>query len=210
MTPSVIRRSVGGVILSVFFVLGGCGMAYRGIEGAMTDFSNSSFWHYGRHGSLTEREEAWAETAWLYFENNYNPQTGFVNATDRYPVVSMWHVADYIAALYCAQILDLIDEREFDERFSVLLHRLNTMPLAFERLPNRLYNAQSGAMVNDANTDEETGWSIIDMGRLLFWLSVIKSSAPQFSEFIDRIVLRYSFCDAVDEEGRLFSARAAA
>jgi len=187
--------------------LSACGVTYRAAEKTFVEFSNSGLWHIGRHGKLSALEENWVDIAWSYFENNYNASTGFVNSTDRYPVVSMWHVADYIAALYCAQKLELIEPKEFDERFSKLLHQLNTMGLAFNKLPNVLYNAETGQMVNYANQPEEIGWAIIDIGRLLFWLHVIKAEVPEFSEYIDRVVLRFSYCDAFGENGELFSAQ---
>ena len=202
---SVNRLSL--VIAAAATVLTGCGVAYRSFEGAAIAFANSQLWHIGRHGSLTEEEEEWAAAAWRYFENNYNPQTGFVNSVDRYPVASMWHVADFIAALYCARRLGIIDGKTFDERFSKLLHQLNTMPLAFGKLPNTLYNTQSGQMVNYANQPEELGWSIIDIGRLLLWLSIIKSDAVHFSEYIDRVVLRFDYCDAISEDGAVFNGK---
>ena len=199
------RAALAMMICSI--LMNGCGTAYRGLENAATAFANSEIWHIGRHGALSEQEEAWAATAWRYFENNYNAQTGFVNSVDRYPVASMWHVADYIAALYCARQLGFIDRKTFDERFSKLLHQLNTMPLAFGKLPNVLYNTQSGQMVNYANQPGEMGWSVVDVGRLLFWLSIIKSDATYFSEYIDRIVLRFDYCDAVSEEGVIYNGR---
>ncbi len=197
-------------IKSAFFflllsLLMACGTAYRTAERTITDIANSELWHIGRHGGLSEEETKWATVAWSYFENNYNPQTGFVNSIDRYPVASMWHVADYIAALYCARQLGFIDRKTFDERFSKLLHQLNTMPLAFDKLPNTLYNTHSGAMVDHANQEGEIGWSALDIGRLLFWLNIIKSDAKYFSEYIDRIVLRYDYCGVSDEDGNLFN-----
>ena len=190
--------------LSVNFV-SSCGTAYRTINGAATEIANSELWHIGRHGPLTEEEERWAKTAWRYFENNYNDQTGFVNSIDRYPVVSMWHVADFIAALFCARKLEFIDQKTFDQQFSKLLYQLNTMPLAFGKLPNALYNTQTGQMVDYANQPKEVGWSAIDIGRLLLWLSIIKSDAEYFSEYIDRVVLRFDYCDVVEDDGHLFN-----
>lgn len=195
--------------VAIALFLYACGTAYRGIENAANGVVNSQLWHVGRHGKLTALEKQWAQIAWRYFENNYNAETGFVNSTDRYPVVSMWHVADYVAALYCARELDLIENKDFDEKFSKLIHQLNSMSLAFDQLPNTLYNTRNGEMVNYANQKEEMGWAIIDIGRLLFWLSVIKAEVPEFSEYIDRVVLRFSFCEAVDDDGRIYSAQKA-
>ncbi len=194
------------VVLSMGVSLTGCGVAYRGLETAATSLAQSSLWYVGRRGPLSEKELSWARTAWTYFENNYHPQTGLVNGADRYPVVSMWHVGDYLAALHSARQLGIIEERIYDQRLSAVLARLSGLPLAFGELPNTLYNAQSGVMVNYANQPEEIGWAIIDIGRVLIWLSIVKADVPHFAEYIDRIVLRWSFCKALDDEGRLQSA----
>ena len=184
----------------------GCGVAYRTAETLATDLAYSGLWRQGRRGPLSETERQWAATAWAYFEKNYQPSTGFVNSVDRYPAVTMWHVADYIAALYSARALSLIDERTYDERITKLLHQLNVMPLAFNQLPNAAYNAQTGAMADFANQPGETGWSIIDIGRLMLWLAILKADAEHFSEYIDRIILRWNFCNAITDDGVLKSA----
>lgn len=44
---------------------------------------------FGRHGPLTERERAMAETAWQYFVKSYQPDTGLVNAVGSYPSTTL-------------------------------------------------------------------------------------------------------------------------
>jgi len=41
-------------------------------------------------GQLCHADLEIAKTAWKYFENNYNPETGLVNAVDNYPSTTMW------------------------------------------------------------------------------------------------------------------------
>ena len=48
-------------------------------------------------GALTDVEMSLARTAWKYFENNYQPATGFVNAVDNYPSSTMWDLASAFA-----------------------------------------------------------------------------------------------------------------
>lgn len=191
-------------LLSLTVSLTGCGVVVRGVYEGITALSNSALFHSGRHGQLTAQEQIWAKVAWRYFTNNYNPQTGLVNSVDRYTTTTMWHVADVLAALIAAQELELIDRREFDVRLSRLLHFLNTMPLSFGRLPNKVYNASTGAMVNYGNQPEEIGWSAIDLGRLLIWLRITAERYPEFSEYIDKAVLRWNFCDVLDRCGTLY------
>ncbi|MBI3248273.1 MAG: DUF3131 domain-containing protein [Deltaproteobacteria bacterium] len=184
----------------------GCGVAVRAVQNGTVAIQNSALFHQGRHGQLTEEETRWAQTAWKYFETQTNPATGLVNSVDKYPAASMWHVGDYMAALVAAHQLELIKDQEFDRRLSMLLQTLNTLPLAFNQLPNKLYHTETKLMVNSANQPEETGWSAIDLGRLLIWLKITRERYPQFAEYIDKVVLRWRFCDILDPRGGLYGA----
>ena len=51
-------------------------------------------WKYPqRSGPLTPRELEMAKLCWLYFENNYQSETGLVNAVNDYPSTTMWDTA---------------------------------------------------------------------------------------------------------------------
>lgn len=184
--------------------LTGCGVIVRGVNKGVTATSNSPLFHQGRHGKLTEEEQAWAKIAWRYFENNHNPKTGLVNSVDRYPATTMWHTADYLGAMVSARELGIITPCELDERLSHLVHFLNTMPLCFGELPNKVYNTRTGAMVDYTNQPGEIGWSAMDLGRLLSWLYIAKCRYPIYSEYIDKAVLRWTFCRVVDNCGTLY------
>jgi hypothetical protein len=187
-------------------LLTGCGVAVRTLGSAAEAVADSSLFWTGRHGRLTDQETAWAKTAWRYFENNTNPSTGLVNAVDKYPTTTMWHVADYLSALAAARELGLIDERKFDERLSGLLAFLNYSKLFRGQLPNRSYNAQTGEPVDYANKPGEIGWSATDIGRLLIWLRIIEERWPRYAEYVDRIVLRWNYCSALNDDGDLLGA----
>jgi hypothetical protein len=196
--------SAGCLLLAALLLFTGCGVIVRGaFKGGE---SVVELFYQGRHGSLTEQEKTWAKIAWSYFKNNHNPNTGVVGAVDKYPSVTMWHVADYLAALVSAHELELISRDEFDQRMSVTLHFLNTMELFEGKLPNKVYHAQTGAMVNYENKPEGIGWSAVDIGRLLVWLEIVKCMYPVYEEYVDAVVLRWSFCDIVDSSGGLLSA----
>lgn len=168
--------------------LSGCGVVARSI----TD-----------HRQLNDVELEWARVAWRYFEANTNKKTGLVNSIDRYPVATMWHVGDYLAAVIAAREFKLIENKEFDERISGLLEFLNTMSLFFGKLPNRLYNTSNGVMVDYANQPSEIGWSAVDLGRALIWLKILSVRYPEYSEYVDRVVLRWDFCQVVGPCGEL-------
>ena len=183
-----------------------CGVAVQEAHKGMTAIQNSKLFHQGQHGELSEQEREWVAVAWKYFENNANVKTGFVNTVDKVPSGSMWQVADYMAALITVRELEVLDPKEFDQRMSTLLHSLNTMQLFFGQLPNKVYNTESGQMVNYANQPEEIGWSAIDIGRLLIWLRIARERYPKFAEYIDKVVLRWNFCEVLDDEGVLYGA----
>ena len=145
----------------------------------------------------------WAQVAWKYVQGNTNVQTGLVNGVDGESRASMWDVADYLAALLAARRFKLVDEKEFDERLSKLLDTLNLMPLVGEALPNRLYDTKTRLPVNDLGNATTGSWSAVDVGRLLLWLRITRQRVPEFSEYIDRVVLRWDVCAALDEGGNL-------
>ncbi len=183
----------------------GCGLVARGVSEVVEVGSRPNLFHHGRYGELTEREEEWAKIAWKYFENNVSETTGLVNSLDAYPSASMWHLADYLAALMAAREFDFVNAKEFDTRLSTVLKFLNEMPLFFNRLPNKLYHTEHGGMIDYANQPAEQGWSALDIGRLLIWLKLIAARYPEYSEYIDRAVLRWNFCDVIDRCGTMYA-----
>lgn len=195
---AVLLAAVGAAMLA------GCGIAYRGARDGVLAVADSEIFWRGRHGRLSEQEREWALAAWAYFDRNYRPETGLVDSVERYPSASMWNAADALAAAMAAQALGLIDERTFDERASRLLDFLNTMPLVEGRVPNRVYDTQTGAMVDYENRPGQIGWSAVDIGRLLVWLEILKARHPALAEYADKAVLRWSFCDVIDGCGRLW------
>lgn len=198
-------RSLGMAIVTVLaLVCVSCGVAVRAVdEGA--EKVGAAF-QEGRRGRLTEDEIVWAKTAWKYFENNYNPQSGLVNIKDAYQLVTMESTADYIVALMAARELEVISKHEFDSRLSLVFGFLNTMPLAFDELPNVNYNAVSLRPTDYANNYGTIGWAVNHVGRLMNVLRLLRNRYPQYGEYADRVVLRWAFCNVVDAQGNLYSA----
>ncbi len=195
-----------GVTLLAAVLLAGCGVAYRAGSAAVTDVTYAELWHQGRRGPLSEEEKAWAKAAWAYFEVNRHGETGFVNAATSYPVVTMWQVADHLAALQSARDLDLIDQTTFDQRVGRMIGTLATMDLFEGRVPNTAYSAITGDMVGFDQAPGEVGWSAVDIGRLLLRLRILQARAPKFAEYVDRVVLRWTFCGLHGRNGVLYGA----
>lgn len=195
----------GLIAISLAFSISGCGVIYRGVSDGVMAINHSQLLRQGRYGELTEQELAWAQTAWKYIENNTQVSTGLVNNLDKFPTTNMEGVADYIISLLAAKELEFITSKEYDERLTLVLHFLNTMELSFGRAPNRVYSTETGKMVNYANQEEDIGYSSIEIGRVLIALSLIKQYSPEFSEYVDKAVLRWNFCHLVGEDGELYS-----
>ncbi|MBT9383023.1 DUF3131 domain-containing protein [Pseudooceanicola sp. CBS1P-1] len=174
------------------------------VTAPMTDPNNTGF--FGRHGPLTPKEMQMAKTAWGYFEDAYQPDTGLVNAVGSYPSTTLWDTASYISGLVAAYELGIIDKRTFDTRATKLISTLRNLDLFRGEAPNKVYNTKTGAKVNYANKPGEVGFSVLDMGRMLVWLKILEQRYPYLAPGVDNIPLRWSFCNIVHEDGRLFGS----
>ncbi len=162
--------------------------------------------HPGRNGELTEAEMKVARQAWKYFENNYQEETGLVNAVNNYPSTTMWDTASYLGGLVAAEQLGIIGKDVLSARLVKLLKTFNTMELFRGEQPNKAYHTKTAAKVNYANKPGEIGFSALDMGRLLIWFKIIKERYPEHGNAIDQAVLRWNFCNIVNEKGTMYGA----
>lgn len=156
-----------------------------------------------------------ARIAWRYVEQQSNPQTGMVNSVVSYPYTTVWDMGSALAALYCADQLDLIPGEEYDQRLRRLLGTMQRMPLFEGRAFNKNYSTERATMVGRDNRDVQRGTSVTvtDMGRLLIWLKIISKNQPQYAATIDSIASRfdlqrfvregYLYGEALDRFGRL-------
>lgn len=161
-------------------------------------------WHHaGRLGALSSEEQRWAAIAWRYFQNNSQAASALVNGQDNYPVISSGQIGDTLVALVAARRLALINEAEFDRRLSPLLATLSRLPLTEPGLPNRYYDTQRLTPVNAARQPAADGWSATGIARLLLGLRLVGLAAPQYGEFIDRLLLGWNFCPLLDPQGQV-------
>ena len=164
-------------------------------------------WNYPlRKGPLTAREMQMARMAWIYFENNYQPETGLVNAVVDYPSTTMWDTASYMAALMAARELKIIEKSVFDQRLVALLRTFMTMELFRGEMPNKVYHTKTAKKVDYGNNPGEIGFSALDLGRILIWFKILKERYPEHANAIDRVVMRWDFRNTVDKFGTLFGA----
>ncbi len=151
---------------------------------------------------LKVQERRYADAAWNYFEANYQSNTGLVSDRNGFKAVTPWGIGDYLAALHAARSLAIISEQEFDQRIRLLLATLAKLPLFAGELPARGYDTRSLHPVDYGGNPiaEGTGWSSLDIGRLLATLYNLKSCHPQYTDVVDRIVLDWSYLRVVRDK----------
>lgn len=158
----------------------------------------------------TAADIAFAKTAWRYFENNTNADTGLVNSANRYPSTTMWETGSYFVAVISAQLLEVIDKDEAQARLSLALDTLAQIKLYDGILPNKAYNVQSGALVDYSNkpSDIGLGWSALDIARIAATFGLIEAHHPELSPKIAAILSRWDL-DRMVRDGQLIGGNIA-
>ncbi|MFG6100895.1 DUF3131 domain-containing protein [Leptothoe sp. EHU-05/26/07-4] len=156
---------------------------------------------------LTEQEKEYAATAWQYFVNNRQPETGFINSANQFPSGTLWDQGNYLMALNAVRWMRLIDQGEFDLQLNQFLTSLGELPLVEGALPNKVYNSATGEMVDYGNnpTKKGLGWSALDIGRFLTALHIIRTCHPQYENWISGLMSGWQLPRSI-ENGQLYGA----
>ncbi len=158
-----------------------------------------------RNGPLSEAEMEMAEIAWRYFENNTQAGTGFANAANNYPSVTLWDTGSYLAAIVSAHGLGLIKDAEVEGRLDPLLATLGSLDLFRQDCPNKVYNTQTAVPATYTNEPGEIGCSVLDIARLLVWLRIVEQRYPEREAEVRAILPRWNWCELV-RDGVLYGA----
>lgn len=156
------------------------------------------------------QDQTAASRAWTYFENNWNADTGMVNAVDGLPWTTWWDQGSAILGLHAAHQLGILPTSDFRDRLAQLLTTLETLPLPPTNLPNKAYStvtAEMRTLSNRADRQGRSGWSALDVARYLVALHTLKNHYPDFSDRIDAIIARYDL-NALVKEGWLWGSGA--
>ena len=158
-----------------------------------------------------------ARIAWDFFvarERASGGGNGLMPATEGYDRVSIWDVGSTLAAYHSAHELGLLDDAGFESRAGRLLETLATVPLYDDAVLNKAYVAADGspAGADGADADQPTGWSALDLGRLLVWLHVMRTQHPALAERAAAVVERMDLARTVADgqlmgEGPDFAGR---
>jgi len=147
-----------------------------------------------------------ARSSWNFVNSITEPSTGLARAHARYSFITLWDVAGVIAANYVAHELGFINDATYDAHITRILATLSTVDLFENTAFNRIYDAQTGRMVDNGSpakiSNIGAGYSSVDIGRLLIWLRIISTHQPKYAAQATQIVRRLNFRKILDD-GRL-------
>lgn len=133
-----------------------------------------------------------ARTSWNFVNSITEPTTGLARAHATYSYVTLWDIAGVIGANYSAHELGFINDATYDSHIQRILATLSTVDLFDRAAFNRIYDAKTGRMVDNAGKISSTGagWSSVDIGRLLIWLRIVSVKQPKYAPLANQIVKR--------------------
>ena len=133
-----------------------------------------------------------ARTSWNFVSSITEPTTGLARAHATYSYVTLWDIAGVIAANYSAHELGFINDATYDSHIQRILATLSTVDLFDRAAFNRIYDAKTGRMVDNAGKISSigAGWSSVDIGRLLIWLKIVSTKQPKYAPLANQVVRR--------------------
>jgi hypothetical protein len=133
-----------------------------------------------------------ARTSWNFVNRITEPSTGLARAHEKYSYITLWDIAGVIAANYVAHDLGFINDATYDSHISRILSTLSTIDLFDNAAFNRIYDAKTGRMVDNASkiSNVGAGWSSVDIGRLLVWLRIVSWRQPKYAPLATQVVRR--------------------
>lgn len=125
-----------------------------------------------------------ARAAWAQVNRHYQPSTGLAYAQPTWAYPTPWDIASSLAAYYSARGLGLISDAEYKNRASRLLETMKKARLYNGVAYGRNYDATSGELVGPDQKPHPngTGFSAMDLGRLLVVLAIVAKHDPELAE----------------------------
>jgi len=157
------------------------------------------------NGELSEDDLSMARIAWTYFENNYNPETGLVNAVNNFSSTTMWDTGSALAATIAARDFGFINKKDFDDRITAMIGSLARMKLFNDEAPNKVYNTKTLKMVDYANKPTELGIGVsaLDLARLMSWTRTLSCMHPKYHTGIQKTISRWKF-DRIIKDDQMY------
>ena len=153
---------------------------------------------------LTPTQMGYAQTAWAYFNNTTNTQTGLVPSTFYFESMTMWDQGSYFYAIISAARLGIITPAEAENRLQHAFVSLARLPLYVGRFPNKAYDIKTLEMTDYANkpTTQGIGYSALDIMRLSGSILVAVRYFPRLNAVSAPILQRWQITNLHDK-GRL-------
>jgi hypothetical protein len=144
-------------------------------------------------GPLDDRERNLAAAAWSYFERNTDPGTGLTSSVRGHPVTTAWELGSQLLATVSAEDLGLVRRPEASARLARTLRSIAALPPCEGGLPNKAYDVRTLEMVgyDGAPAPAGTGWSALDVARLLLSLSLVSWRHPEHAPLVAASVSRW-------------------
>lgn len=141
---------------------------------------------------IGEDDQNLARNAWRYFQLNRLP-SGFVGSAPGFPAITMSDVGTQLAGMVAARELGLLSSSEFDTWMQQVLTTLQKLPLYRNELPNKAYNAKTLTPIEYGKPEQrqETGFSAVDLSRLVRWLDIVALRYPQHTTASRAITSRW-------------------
>ena len=136
--------------------------------------------------------DAAARAAWAQVDAMYHASTGLVSAQPTWAYPTAWDVASALAAFYSARGLGYISDAEYKQRASRLLETMRKARLYRGIAYGRNYDAKTGELVGPDQKPHEngTGFSAMDLGRLLVVLGVVARNDPDLADAARAVATR--------------------
>ncbi len=152
---------------------------------------------------LTAQEQQYAQTAWAYFAQNTDAQTGLVPSVRKFQSMTMWDQGGYLMATTSAYKLGIISRDEATGRMLRAFNSIARLPLYQGQLPNKAYNITTLAMTDYANkpTPKGIGWSALDIMRFITGMLVVTETFPELLPYAQTVIRKWELSQ-LTEAGR--------
>jgi hypothetical protein len=142
-----------------------------------------------------------ARTSWNFVNRITEQSTGLARAHANYANVTLWDIAGVIAANYVARDLGFVNDATYDSHISRILSTLSTVDLYGKVAFNRIYDAKTGRMIDNASkvSTVGAGYSSVDIGRLLVWLRIVSWKDPKYAALATQIVRRLDMSKLLED-----------
>ena len=149
---------------------------------------------------LTQVELGYAHTAWAYFDELADAQTGLVPSVRKFKSMTMWDQGGYLLATVSAYKLGIISREEGAGRLLRVLDSAAKLELYQGMLPNKAYNITSLAMTDYANkpVPKGIGWSALDIMRFITGMLAAANAFPELLPAAQQVINKWDLTQLVN------------